>query len=375
MNYSAFTTLEWTPVIQMFFLPLAVSGIIAYITSPIVIAIYRHFGWVDDPKKNNHPKTTHTATVPRGGGIVICTSLFISTFLFLGIDKHSIGILFASLLLTGVGIWDDIKDLNPYFRLIVGIVAALIVVAVGIGIAFITNPIGEGVLYLNQPQLALEFLGKTRTIWILADIFAVLWIVWCMNMINWSKGLDGQLPGQVIIAASIIAILSLQFTEDVTQWSVVGLAAITAGAFAGFLPWNIFPQKMMPGYGAGSLAGFLLAILSILSGAKVATLILVLSIPMMDAVYVILGRLSRGNSPVWGDRSHFHHKLLDLGWNKQKIAYFYWGVTLALGMLALQLNSRQKAFTIILLALMFGAIILWVNNFISSSKQQDQDNG
>ncbi len=228
---------------------------------------------------------------------------------------------------------------------------------------------------LNQPQIPIYLLGNMRTIWVLADVLALIWIVWCMNMINWSKGLDGQLPGVVVIAAVIIAMLSFRFTEDVTQWSVTILAAITAGAYLGFLPWNWYPQKMMPGYGGGALAGFLLAVLSILSGAKLATLILVLAIPMIDAGYVIVRRIKEGKSPVWGDRGHFHHKLMDLGWNKPKIAVFYWLVTLVLGLMALQLNARQKVFTIVLLILMFGAVLLWVNYFISSSRRSDRASG
>jgi UDP-GlcNAc:undecaprenyl-phosphate/decaprenyl-phosphate GlcNAc-1-phosphate transferase len=161
----------------------------------------------------------------------------------------------------------------------------------------------------------------------------------------------------------------------VTQWNVSILAGITAGAYLGFLPWNIFPQKMMPGYGAGTLAGYLLALLSILSGAKLATLVIVLCVPMIDAVYVILRRMSQGKSPVWGDRGHFHHRLMDLGFSKRSIAYFYWMITLLLGLVALQLNSRQKAFTIMLLALGFGAVLLWFSSFISSSRQVDRDNG
>jgi UDP-GlcNAc:undecaprenyl-phosphate/decaprenyl-phosphate GlcNAc-1-phosphate transferase len=194
-------------------------------------------------------------------------------------------------------------------------------------------------------------------------------------MLNWSKGVDGQLPGIVVIAALVIGVLSWRFTEDVTQWKVIGLSAITAGAYLGFLPWNFYPQKMMPGYGGGALAGYLLAVLSILSGAKLATLILVLGIPMIDAVYVIINRLRKRQSPVWGDRGHFHHKLMDLKWGKRRIAIFYWLVTLILGVVALQLNARQKAFTIVLLALTFGGILLWANYFIISSKRPDRDNG
>jgi UDP-GlcNAc:undecaprenyl-phosphate GlcNAc-1-phosphate transferase len=232
-----------------------------------------------------------------------------------------------------------------------------------------------GVIKLNLPQIPIFFGGKMHTIWVLADLLALIWIVWCMNMINWSKGLDGQLPGMVVIAAIVIGILSFRFADDVTQWPVVILAAITAGAYLGFLPWNFYPQKMMPGYGGGALAGYLLAVLSILSGAKLATLMLVLAVPMIDAVYVMINRIRHKRSPVWGDRSHFHHRLMDLGWGKRRIAAFYWLVTGILGIIALQLNARQKAFTILLLLLVFGGVLLWVNYFIYYSKRPDRANG
>lgn len=360
---------------RIFILPMSVAAVMAYLISPLVITLYRQKKWVDDPKKQSHEKVVHTYAVPRGGGLVIFFALLAGIMLFLGFDKYSIGILMGALVLTIVGVLDDIHDLNPYFRLFAGVVAGLMVVGAGIGIAFITNPFGEGVIYLNQPQLPVWLLGKLRTIWLWADVLALIWIVWCMNMINWSKGLDGQLPGIVVVAAIVIAALSFRYTEDVTQWSVSILAGITAGAYLGFLPWNIFPQKMMPGYGGGSLAGYLLAVLSILSGAKLATLVLVLAIPMVDAIYVIGRRIFSGKSPVWGDRTHFHHKLLDLGWSKRKIAFFYWAVSAALGYATLQLNPRQKVVTIGIIALAFGVILIWLKYFTISSRPPDHANG
>ncbi|OGV96629.1 hypothetical protein A2W24_01555 [Microgenomates group bacterium RBG_16_45_19] len=360
---------------QWMWQPLLVAGMTAVTTAPMVIAWYKRRGWLDDPATQKQAKVVHTYPVPRGGGWVIFIALVVGTLWFLGIDKHSFGVLLGASIIAVTGFFDDRYDLNPYLRLGLGFLAAGAVVAAGIGIAYITNPLGQGVIHLNLPQIPFYLGGKLHTIWVLADALALLWIVWCMNMINWSKGLDGQLPGMVVIAAIVIGALSLRFGDDVTQWSVIILAAITAGAYLGFLPWNIYPQKMMPGYGGGALAGYLLAVLSILSGAKLATLILVLAVPMIDALYVMVRRLRRGRSPVWGDRSHFHHKLMELGWSKRKIAGFYWLMTLILGIVALQLNTRQKAFTILLMLLGFGAVLIWVNWFITSSNRPGRANG
>jgi len=141
------------------------------------------------------------------------------------------------------------------------------------------------------------------------------------------------------------------------------------------LPWNFYPQKIMPGYGGGALAGYFLAVLAILAGAKVGGAMVVLGVPMIDAVYSIIRRILSGKSPVWGDRGHLHHKLMDLGWGKRRIAVFYWLITGVLGYLALQLNSRGKAYTILLTGIILGGILLWLNLATYFLKKQDQDSG
>ncbi len=360
---------------QIFLFPLLITFILAFIFTPVVRRVYLLRKWLDDPAIQSHPKVVHTYPVPRGGGLAIYGAVAISALIFLGIDKQVIGILLGGFVIALVGFFDDLHDLNPYLRLFLGFLAAALVVFSGVGVAFITNPFGEGVLHLDWPRITFFLFGEMHTLWVISDLFALVWIVWNMNMVNWSKGLDGQLPGIVVVAAIVIALLSFRFTEDVTQWEVSILAAITAGAYLGFLPWNFYPQKIMPGYGGGALAGFLLGTLAILSGAKVATMILVLGIPTMDAVYTIVRRMASGKSPVWGDRGHFHHRLLDLGWGKRRVAIFYWIVSGILGMLALQLNARQKLFTIVSLALVLGGILLWLSQFIFSSKAPDRDSG
>lgn len=355
--------------------PIIVSFVAAAVGGLFVRKLYFKKNWLDDPKRNNHEKVVHTYAVPRGGGLVVLLGLLAGIGLTIGVDKHMAGILVGLVLLAVIGWFDDVWNIHPYWRLAGGLFAGLCVVGVGIGIAYVTNPFGGGIIRLDQPQIALWLMGKWRTIWILSDLFALIWIVWCMNMLNWSKGVDGQLPGIVVIAAAIIGILSLRFVDDVTQWPVIKLAAITAGSYLGLLLWNVYPQRMMPGYGAGSIAGFLLAVLSILSGAKLATLLLVLAVPMVDGVYVMLKRIANKKSPIWGDRSHLHHALMDLSWGKRRIAAFYWLVTLVSGILALQLNPEQKAFTILLVGLMVGGMGIWLRQLIIYSKQQDHDNG
>lgn len=345
---------------NLFLLPWLVALIVSFLVTPLVIRFAGKLGIIDDPKKTNHPKVIHTTPTPRGGGIPIFIALLITTLIFLPIDKHVVGILIGALILVVMGILDDRYNLNPYVRLALGFLAAAAPIASGIGIAFITNPFG-GIIDLSQPQITFSLFGSEHSIWLIADLFAIFWVTFLMNMLNMgAKGVDGQLSGVVVVAALTIAILSLRYSADITQWSVIILAAITAGAYLGFLPWHIFPQKIMPGYGGSTLAGYLLGILSILATAKVGILLVVLGIPLIDTGYVIFNRIRSGKSPVWGDRGHLHHRLLDAGLSKGNIALFYWGVTAILGIIALNLNTNAKIYTMVGIAVFLGGLILWL---------------
>ncbi|MCB9800923.1 MAG: undecaprenyl/decaprenyl-phosphate alpha-N-acetylglucosaminyl 1-phosphate transferase [Pseudomonadales bacterium] len=322
------------------------SFTIALLIAPLLIALYTNYGWVDDPATDTHVKKTHSKPVPRGGGLVIFGSFLVSAMFLLEIDKYLIAICVAALLLTIVGVLDDIFDIDPKIRLITGLTAAGIVVAAGIGIAYVSNPFGDGVFHLNQPQIAFHLFGELHTIWVLADIFALIFILWNMNSVNWSKGVDGQLPSFVSVAMIVIALLSGRYAADPTLFDTTTFSYIIAGSFLGLLVWNWYPQRMMPGYGAGSLAGFFLGVAAIISGAKVATVVIVLGVPTADALFTIARRLARGKSPLWGDRGHLHHILLDYyHLSRKHISLIYVGTTLGLGLAALYLNTVGKMIT------------------------------
>lgn len=352
-----------------FIIPLLVSFVVSLLSTPLVIKIYKKLGFLDDPKNQHHPKVLHKYPVPRGGGIPILISLILGCILFLPLYKPVLAIMLAGIVIVFIGSMDDVFDINPYLRLVTNLIAAGIVVGAGVGISYITNPMG-GIINLDTIKIPIEVLGRVRDIVVIADIFAVVWIVWTMNMVNWSKGLDGQMPGVVSISAVVVGLLSLRFFPDTSQIPVMVISAITAGAYLGFLPFNFYPQKIMPGYGGGALAGFLLAVLSIMSSSKVATMMLVLGVPFVDAVYTIIRRLAAKKSPVWGDRGHLHHRLMDLGWGKRRIALFYWLISAILGSVALTLDSRGKLFATIMIFLIVGGGLLWITNMSSKSSKQ-----
>lgn len=329
-------------------LPLIVSVLVSLLATPFVIKYAKRLKIMDDPKKNKHPKVIHTKPIPRGGGIPIFLSILIASLMFIPLDKHIIAILVGALLIFMLGYLDDRYNLNPYLRLAIEIVAVSIPVLSGIGISFITNPLG-GIIDLSNP--------------LISDLFAIIWIVFLMNAVNMgAKGIDGQLSGVVVISAITIGALSFYYSTDITQWPVILISIITAGSFLGFLYWHKYPQKIMPGYGGSTLAGYMLAIASILSTTKVGTLIVVLGVPLIDTGYVVIRRILAGKSPVWGDRGHLHHRLLDAGLSKSQVSQIYWLFTAILGILALNLNSTYKLYTIIGVTLFVGGLILFLTH-------------
>jgi len=333
---------------------------ISALCAPLVIRLYTKNNWLDDPKKLPHAKKTHIKPVPRGGGLVVFAGIFLGSLLFLNIDHYLISIMLGALILTTVGWIDDIWDIHPFIRLGTGLLASLLVVNAGINIGYVSNPFGNGILTI--PQVSFLSTKLLTNIFSLPGLLTIFFMMWNMNILNWSKGVDGQLPGFVSISAVFIGLLSLRFIDDPTTFNTLYLSFIVAGAYFGLLIWNWYPQKMMPGYGAGSLAGYFLSILSILSGAKLATTLMVIALPTADGIFTIARRILAGKSPFWGDRGHLHHKLMDLlGWGKRRIAVFYWLVSLLLGSLSLLMNTTGKIIT-------FFSIIIFVFGFLIWAK-------
>ncbi|KKQ00662.1 MAG: Glycosyl transferase, family 4, conserved region-containing protein [Microgenomates group bacterium GW2011_GWC1_38_14] len=340
------------------FLPFLVAFLTTAIVTPLSIVLLKKLNIVDDPKRK-HPAILHKVPIPRGGGVPLFLGVLISSIIFLPLNKIVLSIILASSIALVLGILDDKYDISPYKRFIVNILCAIIVVGAGISVPFITNPLG-GILFLNQFSFDFNILSFSIHL-LLSDVIAVIWIVWVMNMLNWSKGVDGQMPGIVAISSFVIGILSLRFpiTEEATFISAT-LSFIVTGSALGFLLYNFYPAKIFPGYGATAIY-LILSVVSMLSGAKLATAILVMGVPLADGAYTIARRIYEGKSPFWHDRKHLHHLLLSKGLNQRKIALFYWTISAILGTLSLVLTSKGKLFAIIMVVILVGGALYFLN--------------
>jgi UDP-GlcNAc:undecaprenyl-phosphate GlcNAc-1-phosphate transferase len=332
--------------------------LLTLVTTPLVLTWAKRNGFLDDPKTHRHPAILHTKPIPRAGGLAIWLAVLPLILLGVTFDKKILGIILGGSLAVLVGTLDDKYEVSPYIRLFSNFAVAAIVVAAGIGIGAITNPFG-GMIKLDTLRLSFNFLGQ-HSILVWADLFGLFWIVFIMNMLNWSSGVDGQLAGIVVIVALTLLAVSLKFLPtDPSQKTTATICAIVVGASLGFLIFNWHPAKIFPGYGA-TVLGFLIAVLAILSSGKVATALLVLAVPIVDGIVTIGRRVWQKKIPVWGDRAHFHHLLLDRGLSQRQIALFYWTICAILGAISLYLHSLGKLFALLLLAFLVGGTILWL---------------
>ena len=153
-------------------MPFLVAAVISWAVTWWVVKRGKYLGIIDDPKKHKHPKVVHEHPVPRGGGIPIFVAL-LSVLAFLGVSKQILGVVLGAAILAVVGFLDDKfeEKISPYLRLGINVLAALVVIGAGIGIAYVTNPLG-GVIDLSWPRWCLG----THCIWILSDIFALAWL-------------------------------------------------------------------------------------------------------------------------------------------------------------------------------------------------------
>jgi len=350
-----------------FYLAAVLSLTVCFLVTPLVIIFAKKYSFIDFPTRP-HPAIIHKKPLPRAGGAAIFFAIFTIYALAALFDpslitKHMVGVFLGGLIVVIVGLLDDKHDINPYVRLASNFLAAGVVVAFGVGITLIANPLGgqirfdEIIFSFTLPNVG--FFGGPHSIVLFADLFALLWIVWFMNAMNWSSGVDGQLSGVTAIAVITLGFVAIRYLDtDPNQVPLALLAFIAAGAFLGFLPWSFYPQKIMPGYSGGALAGYLIAVLSILAGGKLAVAAIVLSVPIIDGVWAMGRRVLKGKSPVWGDKEHFHHQLLSLGWKIPQIALLYYFITLTLAVIALSLGSKEKFFAIIMLfILIFAGLI------------------
>lgn len=344
-----------------YFTYLLISFIGTLVLTPIAIFVCYRYNLLGRELGGRH---IHTKRIPRLGGLVIFVIFWL---VMMGIsawsghvvfDKNLIGVLAASCLLLFIGVLDDIKEISWKWQLLGQITSIGIVIASGIGIPHLTNPFG-GLIPLSQTHFTIITLNNIAyNLTLPADIFVFIWIILIINTINWLDGLDGLASGVSVIGSFTLFFLSI--TPIVNQPQTAILAIVLAGAALGFLIYNFSPAKIFLGSGSVFL-GFMLAVLSIISGGKIATALLVLGFPVLDALWVILQRWRAKTSIFRADKRHFHHKLLELGLSQHTIVLLIYFITALFGVIAVVGQSKSKIIALVILVFLMVIIGFVVN--------------
>ncbi len=330
----------------IYFASFTLAFVISFVGTFIVsrIAVKRKILDLPDDERRFHKQAT-----PTLGGIAIFASFFLVSF-GLGLlggylltgnipIKVLLGIWIGGMILMIGGYLDDRYRLPAKYSIIFPTMASLVLVTSGVSAVSIHNPLNNSVILLTPL------------------ISGVIVFAWTMTMTYTTKlldGMDGLVTGISVIGALVLFGLSL--TPQVAQPQTAFLAITFAGSLLGFLILNFYPAKIYLGEGGSTLAGFMLAVLSIVSGGKIATTLLIMGIPLLDMIWVVGLRLARRQSPFGGDRKHLHFKLLEIGFSQPQAVIFLYVLTGIFGVSALFLQSRGKLFALVILFLVMLAI-------------------
>lgn len=322
------------------------------ICTPLMRRVARSRGVLDMPNKTPE-RRIHATPIPLLGGLAVIAAFFLVTALFMlrgdlfsgeigALSRKAFwGIFFGTAVLVLGGVLDDRYDLRARWKFLYPTAAALAVIAAGIGVLFITNPFG-GILNLDQVHFTLfQLNGVPYQVILLADLFTFVWLMGAMFTTKFLDGLDGLVTGVGVIGAVVLFLLSLR--PDVAQPELALLAAILGGSLLGFLPYNFHPAKIFLGESGSLFVGFILGVLSVLSGGKIATALLILGLPVLDVAWAILRRLMAGRSPFAADRKHLHHRLLDSGLPHRTVVFLLYGLTILFGFSTLFVRGIVKA--------------------------------
>jgi UDP-GlcNAc:undecaprenyl-phosphate/decaprenyl-phosphate GlcNAc-1-phosphate transferase len=256
-----------------------------------------------------------------------------------------IGIIIAGLILMISGTLDDKYNLNAGQQLILTVLACLVIVFSGTIIKFVSKP-GGGIIDLTG--LPINFLGQE--LYLIGAILTFLWLLIITNTTKLLDGLDGLASGITGIGMIILFIVSLFWDAPNSGTSI--LILILAGSIFGFLILNFHPAKIFLGNGGSTFLGLSLGVMAIISGAKIATALLVMGLPLLDMVWVIIQRLRKGESPFkHADRKHLHFRLLNLGLSKRQTVLSLYLISLFFGFIALFQGTIGKLTSLTILVL------------------------
>jgi len=323
--------------------------LLAMLLVPIISRLAKWYRFLDSPG----PRKVHDKPIPRVGGIAfaVSTLLFVPGVFFLSNEigrsfrecrTEFIALLAGAGFMFAVGLFDDLHPVRGYIKLLCIIAASLAICASGATISSISMG--------SSFELETSWAAWPLT------IFWIMMITVCMSVID---GLDGLAAGVAVIVCGTILLIALWCGQ--AAMAVLMLALL--GSVTGFLIFNFYPAKIFMGDCGSMFLGFMIGAGSIVCQIKTSTLIglaipfLVLVVPILDTGFVILCRRILERRSIFApDRSHIHHRLLDLGLRQMTVVIIIYAVTVISASIGVLILTAKGGWPFVLLA--FGLLLM-----------------
>lgn len=341
-----------------------IALVVTFVVTPLVRRFAIRRGLVDRPGG----RKVHESPIPRLGGVAIFAGVAIAIGLQIAgelrfgwggtlasggsIDPKTIGVISGMTIIFLVGLWDDLANLSPEMKLAGQILAAGAVVASGLRIEYIGDPLGGGLIGLG----------------LLSIPITLIYIVGFTNVINLIDGLDGLAAGVSAIAATSLLVLAAQGN----RLDAAALAAAVIGACIAFLRYNFNPASIFMGDSGALFLGFTLATISLMGVMKstatiaLAVPLLIIGVPIFDTASAIIRRVLHQRPIQEADKGHIHHRLLGRGFNQRQtvLIIYVWCIALAIGGYAVRWSAGPvKAGAVVTLFAITGIMAYWLGLF------------
>lgn len=305
------------------------SFLLSYFLTPFFRIIAQRLDITDKPNW----RKVHEKATPLLGGLAVYAA-FTTSLLFNNIFLDSMkALLTGSSLILLMGLFDDIRPIHAFIKLIIQIIISLFVIFYGdIQLTFFYNLPWAG--YINVP-------------------LTVLWIVGITNAMNFFDGLDGLAAALSIIIASFLGVIAFETNQTALGWFAVALA----GSCMGFLPHNFRfgkSARLFLGDAGSTFIGFTLAGLAVLGKwsntsnfVSLAAPILIFGILIFDMTYVNLSRLKNKQARSFSglltcvNKDHLHHRLCLMGFAPKEAVYIIALISACLGVSALIIMNQK----------------------------------
>jgi len=326
----------------MLYVSLFVALVAAILLTPLVKRLAFRIGAVDAP---NYRKV-HSRIMPRLGGLAIYLAFLIGLLILRPESQYTLAIVLGATVIVITGVLDDMYEISAKAKMLGQLLAAIIIVFFGgIQIEFINLPFNDG-------QLDFGFLSIP---------FTIVWIIGITNAVNLIDGLDGLAAGVSTIAFITLAGMAMIMGNGF----VIAIAAILACATIGFLFYNFHPAKIFMGDTGALFLGFMIAVLSLLGFKNITVVsfiipVIMLGVPISDTFFAIVRRYR--NKQKWSDpdKSHLHHRLIDMGFSHRQTVLIIYGIAAMFGLAAVIFSMAKLWGAILLVTVILVAIELFV---------------